>query len=57
MEYVIGGLVVICAIIGLFHWAAKSYVESILNDPTGGLVPIPVKNENQPKVKHVKKNL
>lgn len=57
MEYVIGGLVVICAIIGLFHWAAKSYVESILNDPTGGLVPIPVKNENQPKVRHVKKNL
>lgn len=57
MEYVIGGLVFICAMIGLVHWAAKSYVDSILNDPTGGLVPIPVKKEQNPKVNRVKKNL
>lgn len=57
MEYVIGGLVFICAFIGLVRYAAKSYVDSILDDPTCSIVPIPVKNENQPKVNRVKKNL
>lgn len=51
MEYVIGFIIFCVVVYGILQWAAKSYVDSILNDPTGGIVPVEVFAKNNTKRK------
>lgn len=47
MEYLIGSIVLLVVVCGILQWAAKSYVDSMLDDPTGGIIPVEVLEKNK----------